>query len=129
MAAYRMSLADLQRAGLTLTADEAVAIVLALIHHEDGRRPQPPFGPPSLSNVRLRGDGSVECRACELTPGVCEVAILLQAMVARAAHVPGGLRYAIARALHEVDAPPFDSIGDFAATLARYAPADRAGVI
>jgi hypothetical protein len=34
--------------------------------------------------------------------------------------VPGGLRYALARALLDVDVPPFDSLDDFSETLARY---------
>jgi hypothetical protein len=39
--------------------------------------------------------------------------------------MPGGLRYAIARALLDVDAPPFDSLADFSATLGRFEQGDR----
>ncbi|HZR24665.1 MAG TPA: hypothetical protein VFA59_13810 [Vicinamibacterales bacterium] len=124
-----LSLADIQRAGVAFTADEAVAIVQRLILEHDNGTPEPPFGPPSLANVRLTDAGGVECRACEATPAVTEVAILLQAMLASTPHVPGGLRYAIARALHEVDAPPFDSVEEFSHTLSRYDAADRETII
>ena len=120
-----ISLADLQGLGVQITADEAVAIVQRLLHDQHDVVPEPPFGPPTLANVRLTDAGGVECAACEATPGVTEIAILLQAILARTPHVPGGLRYAIARALHDVDAPPFDSTADLSATLARYEPADR----
>lgn len=124
-----VSLADIQRAGVAFTADEAVAIVQRLILEHDNETPEPPFGPPSLTNVRLTDAGGVECRACEATPAVTEVAILLQAMLATTPHVPGGLRYAIARALHEVDAPPFDSVEEFSTTLSRYDANDREPII
>lgn len=119
------SLAELQRSGLTLTADEAVAIVRKIIRERDEDRPaQPPFGPPALDNVLVAEDGTVECCGCETTPTAAEMAILLQAMLAGAPHVPGGLRYTMARAVHDVDAPPFDSVNDFSAALARYEPPD-----
>src|SRR5215472_5749039 len=111
-----ISLADLQGLGVQINADEAVAIVQRLLHDQPDVVPEPPFGPPTLANLRLTDAGGVECAACEATPGVTEIAILLQAILARTPHVPGGLRYAIARALHDVDAPPFDSTADFSAT-------------
>src|SRR5262249_10694625 len=115
---------------VTLTADEAVAIAQRLIHNNhDSGPPEPPFGPPSLENVRLTDTGEVECRAYEDTPAVSEIAILLQSMLAPSAYAPTGLPYPIARALHEVDVPPCDSIEDFSEALARYERQDRAGVI
>jgi hypothetical protein len=126
---FAVSLADIQRAGLTFTADEAVAVAQRLIHNHDSAPPEPPFGAPSLENVHVTDTGEVECRACEVTPAVSEIAILLQSMLAPGLHAPSGLRYAIARALHDVDAPPFDSTGDFSATLARYEPPDCGAVI
>ena len=68
--------------------------------------PEQPFGPPSLENVRLTDTGDVECHACEVTPAVSEIAILLQSMLATSAFVPSALRYAIARALHDVATDP-----------------------
>jgi hypothetical protein len=124
-----ISLAELRRSGITFTADEAVALVQTLIHQHDADAARPPFGPPSVQNVIVAEDGSVACRSCEMTPSVLEAAILLQELLAEAAHVPGGLRYAIARALHDVDAPPFDSIEEFSAALARYGPRDRDAIV
>src|SRR5262249_40062263 len=40
-----------------------------------------------------------------------------------------GLRYAIARGLHEVEARPFDSIVEFAAALRRFEQGDRRTVV
>ncbi len=119
---YSVSLAELQRAGFHLTADEAVAIAQKLIQHPPDGPSQPPFGPLAPERIRVASDGSVACAGCAATPTVVELAILLQDLLARSPHVPGGLRYTIARALHEVDAPPFDSLDDFAVALARYAP-------
>ena len=41
------------------------------------------------------------------------------------AGIPGGLHYAIARALLEVDAPPFESVEEFSTALARFEHSDR----
>src|SRR5215475_7116532 len=111
----RTSIHDLlQIATVTLHANEAVAIVQQLIHshpHERDVAIEQPFGPPSPQNVYLDDDGSVTCRACQATPAVAEIAILLQLLLTCGTpRVPGALRYAVARALHDVDAPPFDSI-------------------
>jgi hypothetical protein len=123
------SIAELKREGISLTAYEAVAIVQKLIHERGDASSFPPFGPPSTENVEVTADGGVLCRACEITPAVPEVAILLQSLLPIGAPLPGGLRYVIARALHEVDAPPFDSLGDFSAAIARYERGDRTAVI
>jgi len=120
---YAVSLAELLRDGFILSADEVVAIVERLIHQPPDA-PQPPFGPLTPERIRVSTDGTVLCH-CAATPTVAELAILMQDLLGRTPHVPGGLRYAIARALHEVDAPPFDSLEEFAATLARYAPRRR----
>src|SRR5215208_6902766 len=88
---------------------EAIAIVQELMTYvPTDTRPRPPFGPPSLDNVRISRDGSVECLGCDATPGVSEIAMLLEQLLPRGGpeRVPGGLRYTIARALLEVDAPP-----------------------
>jgi hypothetical protein len=117
-------LAEVRNAGVVIEADEAVAIVQQLIvslRNGGADTAEAPFGPPTLATVTLNGDGSVICRACETTPAVSEIAILLQMMLpAESGRVPGGLRYAIARALLDVEVPPFDSLADFSETLARY---------
>ena len=118
---YAVPLADLRRAGLVLNAEEAVAVALQLIHKPvDSCRP--PFGPLAAGRVQVTDDGLAECAGCDATPTVAELAIVLDDLLRATPHVPGGLRYAVARALHEVDAPPFDSLDDFADALMRYAP-------
>ena len=91
------------------------------------RAPHPPFGPPAPENVFLGSDGSVSCAACDVTLAISEVACLLQQILPlETSHIPGSLRYTIARALLEVDAPPFDSLLDFSEVLARYERGERA---
>jgi hypothetical protein len=48
---------------------------------------------------------------------------------AGSARVPGGLRYTIARALLDVDVPPFDSLEDFSETLTRYERGPRDQIV
>jgi hypothetical protein len=116
--------------GTTLRSAEAVAIVQKLINEPTPVTPQPPFGPPMPHNVYLGEDGSVACRACEVTPAVSEIAIFLQTVIPQGTErVPGGLRYAIARGLLEVDAPPFDSVEAFSQALARFEQGDRSAVV
>ena len=129
----RISVSELHNAAVALRADEAVAVVQQLMHsvssdsaaHEDE-----PFGPPTLQNVYLDEDGFVICQACQTTPAVAEMAIFLQQLLPESTpRVPGALRYTIARALHDVDAPPFDSIQDFSAALERFESGDRVAVV
>lgn len=122
---YTVSLAELLRAGFVLAPDEVVAIAETLIQQPPDDPPRPPFGPLAAERIRISSDGTVVCAGCAATPTVAELAILMQDLLSACPHVPGGLRYAIARALHEVDAPPFDSLDEFAATIARYAPTRR----
>ena len=126
------SLRELISSGVELTAREAVAIAQELIASgPTDARAMPPFGPPSLDNVQIYPDGSVECLECASTPAVSEIARLLDAMLPRSARprVPSGLRYTIARALLEVDAPPFDSLAAFSAALARHEDGDRTDIV
>jgi hypothetical protein len=126
------SIAELRAIGIIFRAEEAVAIVQQLIHTVPGGdcRIEPPFGPPSPDGVLIDEAGLVTCRTCESTLGVAEVAIFLQDLLpAGTPRVPGGLRYMIARALHDVDVPPFDSIDEFSASLARFERGDRVAVI
>ena len=124
------TLAELFKAGLTLAPHEAVAIAQQLINDPADALPQPPFGPPSVHNVTIDARGAVMCRACETTPAVSEIAIFLESMLERGpTRVPGGLRYTIARAFLDVDAPPFDSVAELSESLGRFERGDRRQVI
>jgi WD40-like Beta Propeller Repeat len=126
-----MLIAELLNHGVRLQSHEAVAIAQQLIHNISAPvKLQPPLGPPSISNVQLADEGSVACLGCEVTPSVFEIAVLLQTLLpAGAGHVPGGLRYAIARGLLEVDVPPFDSIREFSRALERFERGDRRAAV
>ena len=126
------SVGEILATGVSFDYRVAVAIVQELIASLS--RPveiSPPVAPPWLDNVRLANDGSVSCRSCPPPPDVIDVARLLQAMLPSepGLRVPGSLRYATARALREVDAPPFASIAEFGATLARYESGDRRALL
>jgi hypothetical protein len=120
-------IADLFGQGVRLQPHEAVAIVQLLIHGSSAPADvTEASGPPCPANVRLSTDGSVACVGCDVTPSVFEMAVLLETLLpAGTARVPGGLRYAIARGLLDVDAPPFDSIEDFSRALARFEKGSR----
>jgi hypothetical protein len=126
------SIAELQQAGVTLEATEAVAIAQQLIHslrEADGGSVEPPYGPPVSSNVFLNADGSVTCRGCDTIPAVFDVAIFLDGLLPPSPRAPGGLRYAIARAMLAVDVAPFDSMEDFSQALAKYEIGAREDVV
>jgi hypothetical protein len=123
----RKSIADIIASGIDLQPHEAVAIAQELIAHAELEVELTPLSPLSLSNVWLGSDGSVISSACATPPRVPEIARLLDEMLPRdgKARVPGALRYTMARALREVDAPAFDSIAQFSATLKRHEKGDR----
>ena len=128
------SVAALRAAGITIEADEAVAIAQQLIssflERRDADEVEPPYGPPSLDNVILKDDGAVVCVGCTTTPAVSEVGIFLDAMLPTGAgRVPGGVRYTIARALLDVDVPPYDSLADLSRALERHEHGRRAGLV
>jgi hypothetical protein len=119
------SIAELQNAGVTCDAGEAVAIAQQLIqtlrHGDDACGVEPPYGPPTAATVFLKADGTVGCAGCGTAPAVCEVAIFLDALLpAGSPRIPGALRYTIARGMLDVDVPPFDSLDEFSQALARY---------
>jgi WD40 repeat protein len=117
-----IALADLIAQGVHLEPQEAIAIAQLLI--ENGA------AAPSPENVQLTTDGDAWCAGCDVTPAVFEIAVLLQTLIPPGTpRVPGGLRYAIARALLEVDAPPFDSIHELSRSLERFEDGDRRSVI
>src|SRR4051794_27117196 len=124
------SLADLIRRGVTFTPADAVAIAQQLISCINlAVEPSPPFGPPTIDTVHVGADGTVFCGACASTPAVSEVARLIEAMLPAGVKMPGTLRYTIARAFLDVDAPPFDSLQEFSAALARSEPPNRVEVV
>jgi Tol biopolymer transport system component len=122
-----ITLAELRGRGVCLSAHEAVAIAQALIHSDQSVfTARPPYGPATPETVTIDGDGSVACRTCAATPAVSEIAILLQELLPIGTKgVPGALRYALGRALLEVEAPPFDSLEDFSRALARFEGGER----
>jgi len=127
----RISIEEVGRAGVTLAPEEAIAIAQQLIAGGsfscDAVVGNAQLGPPSACNVYLESDGSVSCAACDVTFATSEVARFLQEILPpETSRMPGSLRYAIARALLEVEAPPFDSVAEFSETLARYERGDRA---
>jgi hypothetical protein len=127
-----LSLKEVIGRGVELKHYEAIAVVQELIRNvAPGAQPTAPLGPPSLETVHLGADGSVVCHSCATTPAVFEIAILLDLMLPRGGHirVPGAVRYAIARALLEVDALPFDSVAELSAVLERYKRGSRSTVL
>lgn len=128
------SIAELKAAGVKFEAEEAVAVAQQLIHalrqHRDADEVQPPYGSPSADNVFLNEDGSVVCPGCTTTPAVLEVGIFLDSLLpAGSPRVPGGLRYTIARALLDVDVPPFDSLDELSRALDRHEHGARADIV
>jgi hypothetical protein len=124
------TLAHLRNRSVVIQPHEAVAIAQQLIHPLRGTRSRRArtarrAGPPSLETVWLEADGCVTS-SCESTPAVSEIAIFLQSLLpSTTSSVPGGLRYAVARALLEVEARPFDSLEEFSTALSRFERGDR----
>jgi hypothetical protein len=125
----RYSIAELQAGGVKLRADEAVAIAQQLIRSCQAANhvARPPFGPPTPANVLVTRDGTVTCAASDATCAISEIGIFLQGILPHV--IPGSLRYTVARAALEVDAPPFDSLDDFSRALARHETGDRVDLI
>jgi hypothetical protein len=115
------SVAELLRAGITITVEEAVAIALAALECQRSSSTDGAADQPLPETVFIDAEGSVVCTRSAAPPTIAEVAGFLRGVLpAGSPGVPGGLQYAIARALHEVDAPPFDSPQRFAAALVRF---------
>jgi len=128
------SIAELLASGITVKAEEAVAIAQQLIRsvrdRHDTDEARPPYGPPSAENVLLTDEGAVYCRACQTRPAVSEIGIFLESLLSHGSpRVPGGLRYTIARALLNVDVPPFDSLDDLSRALERHEHGRRADLV
>lgn len=124
-----ITLAELRRRSVDLRFHEAVALAQKLIHADvDSSSAQAPFGPLSPETVALDRAGRVHCLGCATTPSVTEIGLFLQGLL-DGKTLPGGLRYAIGRALLEVEAPPFDSLASFSIALQRFEIGDRDDVI
>jgi hypothetical protein len=125
-----MSVANLAARGISLTTGEALALIQSLLDAADDHDVHPPFGPVSLDNLLIRSDGSVASTASAVTPTVFEAALLLEQLLPDGQpHVPGALRYSLGRALHEVAAPPYDSLTDFSRALRRFETGHRGEII
>ena len=124
-----VNLAGLRAKGITMTTGEALAVAQSLFE-SGGDDACPPFGPLSRENIVLRQDGSVSSTACATTPTVLEAAVLVDELLPEGrALVPGALRYTLSRALHEVEAPPFDSLADFSRALRRFETGARTPIV
>ena len=121
MTSARASIAELLGSGMTLTASEAVAIARAALAFDPARAAgsDAPSGLPLSDTIFVEPDGSI-VSLHTAPPTISEVASLRSLLPDGSPGVPGGLRYAIARALGEVDAPPFTSPEDFSIVLSRF---------
>jgi hypothetical protein len=127
------SIAECLAAGVVFEAHEAVAIAQQLItslRDVPSGNGDAPSGPPAADTVLLRTDGSVICCSCSVTPAVSEIGIFLEQLLAPGSpRVPGALRYTMARALLNVDVPPFESIDDLSRDLSRHERGNRAELV
>src|SRR4051794_4710326 len=108
-----IALSHLRKSGVRLEPHEAVALARELLAC--------PCGIPTPENIHLGSDGSATCIANDGVASVANVADLLQTLLPPGTpNMPASLRYAIARGLGVVEAPPFGSPGEFSTTLARF---------
>ena len=110
---------------------QAVAIVLALSEQflmADGGDSTSTGTPLTAEHVHLSADGTVRCDAAG-SRTVAEAGRLLNSLLPQRGPVPGALRYTVARAQEEVDAPPFGSLEAFAAALKRFEKGSRRDVL
>jgi len=108
--------------GVRLETHEAVALARELLAH--------PRGIPAPENILLGFDGSASCITTDRMPTVASVAdLLLTLLPPGTANVPAPLRYTIARGLQVVEAPPFNSLGEFSTVLERFEKGERRHVL
>ena len=132
MATTQVSIAELLGSGVRLTAGEAVAIIRAAL---TAQLDPTPAGEPSrqlqeslAETLAVKTDGTIVWLGYTPHSTVSDMALLLRSLIPEDANTPGGLRYAIARALREVDAPPFGSTEDFSKALARFEAGDSQAI-
>ena len=124
------SLCELLDRGVVVRAHEAVAIAQQLINDRSTLPEVALRGAPSVSSVYVTSDGRAFAASGDAVASVIEVAQLLQSILPDAAgQVPGALRYAIARGLLQVEAPPFASLAEFSRGLERFERGDRRAVV
>ena len=108
-----IALSHLLGRGVRLETHEAVALARELLAH--------PCGIPTPENIQLGSDGSASCISTDGMPSVASVADLLVTLLPTGTpNVPAPLRYAIARGLEAVEAPPFGSVDEFSSALERF---------
>ena len=108
-----IALSHLLGRGVRLETHEAVALARELLAHACGH--------PTPENIQLRSDGSAFCISTHGVPSVASVAdLLLTLLPAGTPDVPAPLRYAIARGIEAVEAPPFASLAEFSSALERF---------
>ena len=108
-----IALSHLLGRGVRLETHEAIALARELVAH--------PCGIPTPENIQLGSDGSASCISTDGMPSVASVAnLLLTLLPAGTPNVPAPLRYAIARGLEAVEAPPFASLDEFSRALERF---------
>ena len=115
-----VSLSHLLDRGVRLECGEAVAIAQLLLETP---------GVPAIDNVELRSDGSAAYLGTGGSATVRDIAAFLQQLLPPEVRVPGALRYAIARGLGGVDAPPFASRTEFSAVLRRFEACERGTIV
>jgi hypothetical protein len=128
-----VSVGELLSHEIRLESHEAVAVALELmsgLERADERdHVVASTEPPTVDTVYLMPDASVRCDPCAGAPAVSDIGRFLNAMLPAEGRVSGALRYTIARAVQEVDAPPFDSLHAFSSALERFEKGRRDEVI
>jgi hypothetical protein len=117
-----IALSHLLGRGVRLETHEAVALARELLAH--------PCGIATPENIQLGSDGSASCSSTVGTTSVASVAqLLLTLLPPGTPNVPAPLRYAIARGLEAVEAPPFASLGEFSTALERFEKGESRDVL
>jgi hypothetical protein len=125
-----LSLSRMRASGVALTAGETVAIVQQLITSGDRETDHGSDVMP-LDHILITEDGHVIGRAGADVRSIPAIGRLLEQLlpVGGRQGVSGGLRYVIARALGEVEAPPFQSLEELARALVRFESGDRVATV
>ncbi len=114
-----VALSHLLSRGIRLDTAEAVAIARALSNAK---------GEPVIDDIELSSDGDARCAGARGKPSVTALAGVLDTLLPPRG-VPAPLRYAVARGLETVVAPPFASVEEFSAALARFEGGDPREIV